>query len=125
VTHPAGGIDDVVHHRHRLGILTIAGEARQVEFGYLREALELTAGNLNRHLAVLEEAGLVQTTKGYVERRPRTWVSITREGRNALAAEISALERLVQRHRGSPASEPGSPASEPGSPAGEPGAAPA
>ncbi len=99
MTHPTGALNDVVHHRHRLGILTIASEAEQVEFGYLREALDLTAGNLNRHLAVLEGAGLVAIVKGYAGRRPKTWVRITRGGRKALAGEMAVLEGLVRTHR--------------------------
>lgn len=98
--HPTTGIDDVVHQRHRLGILTIAAESKRVEFGYLKEALELTGGNLSRHLTVLVDAGLLDMEKGYDGRRPKTWVSITRAGRAALAAEISALRALVARHDG-------------------------
>jgi DNA-binding MarR family transcriptional regulator len=87
-----------VHQRHRLGVLTITAEAT-AEFGYLRNALGLTAGNLSRHLTVLAEAGLVHVDKGYAGRRPRTWVRITGQGRAALAAELSALTELVRRHR--------------------------
>ena len=89
--HPTNGLDDTVHQRHRLGILTITAEARRADFGYLRDALGLTPGNLSRHLTVLEEAGLVQVEKGYEGRRPRTWVRITRAGRAALATELSTL----------------------------------
>ena len=96
--HPTNGLDDTVHQRHRLGILTITAEAR-ADFGYLRDALGLTPGNLSRHLTVLEEAGLIQVEKGYEGRRPRTWVGITRAGRAALAAEVDALAELVRRHR--------------------------
>src|SRR6266702_6950420 len=98
--HPTNGIDETVHQRHRLGILTIAAEAQRAEFGYLREALGLTPGNLSKHLTVLEEAGLIQVEKGYEGRRPRTWVGITSTGRAALAAEVDALAELVRRHRG-------------------------
>ena len=98
--HPTNGLDDTVHQRHRLGILTITAEAR-AEFGYLRDALGLTPGNLSRHLTVLEEAGLVHVEKGYEGRRPRTWVRITARGRAALAAELAALTELVRRHGGS------------------------
>ena len=94
---PTRGIDETVHQRHRLGIPTITSEAERAEFGYLREALELTAGNLSRHLTVLEDAGLIQVEKGYHGRRPRTWVGITRHGRAALAAELAALAELVRR----------------------------
>jgi DNA-binding MarR family transcriptional regulator len=95
--HPTSGLDDRVHQRHRLGVLTITAEAERADFGYLRDALGLTPGNLSRHLTVLEEAGLVQVEKGYEGRRPRTWVRITRQGRAALAAEIATLSELVRR----------------------------
>ncbi len=97
--HPTSGLDDVVHQRHRLGVLTITAEA-QADFSYLRDVLGLTPGNLSRHLTVLEEAGLVEVAKGYEGKRPRTWVRITRPGRAALAAELAALTELVSRHRG-------------------------
>jgi DNA-binding MarR family transcriptional regulator len=96
--HPTNGLDETVHQRHRLGILTITSEARRAEFGYLREALDLTPGNLSRHLGVLEGAGMVKVEKGYEGRRPKTWVSITRRGRAALSAELDALGALVRRH---------------------------
>jgi DNA-binding MarR family transcriptional regulator len=97
--HPTSGLDDTVHQRHRLGILTITAEAG-AEFGYLRDVLGLTPGNLSRHLAVLEEAELIKVDKGYQGRRPRTWVRITRRGRSALAAELAALTELLRRHGG-------------------------
>lgn len=95
--HPVNGLDDVVHQRVRLGILTIAHEARRVEFGYLRASLELTAGNLSQHLAVLDGAGLISIEKGYEGRRARTWVSLTKSGEMALRDEIAQLKRLVQQ----------------------------
>lgn len=96
--HPTAGLDETVHQRHRLGILAITSRSRQADFGYLRETLGLTSGNLSTHLTVLEDAGLVRVDKGYEGRRPRTWVSITRRGRAALAAEMRALTRLVREH---------------------------
>ena len=95
--HPANGLNDVVHQRVRLGILTIAHEARKVEFGYLRESLELTAGNLSQHLAVLEKAGLVTIDKGYAGKRARTWITLTKAGRAALREEIDQLRQLIEQ----------------------------
>ena len=94
--HPANGLNDVVHQRVRLGILTVAHEARQVEFGYLRTSLELTAGNLSQHLSVLESAGLITIDKGYEGKRARTWVSLTKAGRTALREEIEQLKLLIR-----------------------------
>jgi len=98
--HPANGLDDTVHQRVRLGILTIAHEARRVEFGYLRAELELTGGNLSQHLGVLEAAGLVEIEKGYAGRRARTWITLTEAGHAALADEIARLKQLIGRVEG-------------------------
>jgi len=95
--HPVNGLDDVVHQRVRLGILTIAHEARRVEFGYLRTNLDLTAGNLSQHLTVLENAGLISIEKGYEGKRARTWVNVTKAGNAALRDEITQLKRLINQ----------------------------
>lgn len=96
-SHPTNGLDDTVHQRVRLGILTIAHEARRVEFSYLRTNLELSAGNLSQHLGVLENAGLITIEKGYAGKRARTWVTLTKAGRTALGQEIANLKLLINR----------------------------
>jgi DNA-binding MarR family transcriptional regulator len=95
--HPITGLDEVVHQRVRLGILAIAHEARRVEFGYLRVQLDLTAGNLSKHLTVLETAGLIGIEKGYEGKRGRTWITLTAAGGTALAEEIDRLKVLIAR----------------------------
>ncbi|MFE7978635.1 transcriptional regulator [Streptomyces shenzhenensis] len=95
--HPTQSLDDTVHQRVRLGILTVSKEADRVEFGFLKKQLAVTDGNLSRHLKVLEESGLITVEKGYAGRRPRTWIALTRNGAQALDAEIRALRALVRR----------------------------
>jgi DNA-binding MarR family transcriptional regulator len=95
--HPVNGLDDVVHQRVRLGILAITQEARKVEFSYLRNTLDLTAGNLSQHLTVLENAGLITIEKGYEGRRGRTWIQLTKGGRRALHDEVAALKSLIHQ----------------------------
>jgi DNA-binding MarR family transcriptional regulator len=97
VTHPALKLDDTVHQRVRLGILALLQEAKRAEFSYVRDALDLSDGNLSRHIQVLDEAGLVKVEKGFEGRRPRTWVSATSEGRAALNQELKALRELISR----------------------------
>ena len=95
--HPANGLDDVVHQRVRLGIMAIAHQARQVEFGFLRTKLQLTAGNLGQHLTVLQKAELIHIEKGYEGKRPRTWVNLSAAGQAALRDEIAHLKQLIQQ----------------------------
>lgn len=102
--HPANGLADVVHQRVRLGILIIAHEAQRVEFSYLRSNLDLSAGNLSQHLGVLESARLITIEKGYAGKRARTWITLTKAGRAALAEEIGQLKLLINlvEHRSTP-----------------------
>ncbi|MCO5994981.1 transcriptional regulator [Actinoallomurus rhizosphaericola] len=106
MTHPANALDDVVHQRIRLGILTVTHEARRVEFGFLRTTLDLTAGNLSQHLTVLEKAGLVEIEKGYEGRRGRTWIALTAAGKKALYDEIAQLKQLIRQVEEAPAAGP-------------------
>lgn len=99
MTHPSSDLDEVVHQRARLGILAVLAESRRADFGFLRKTLDLTDGNLSRHLQVLESAGLVEIEKVFESRRPRTWVRATPQGRKAFAAEIASLRALLDRVR--------------------------
>lgn len=95
--HPTSGLDDVVHQRVRLGILAVTHEARRVEFSFLRDTLDLTAGNLSQHLGVLEKAGLIDIEKGYEGRRARTWITLTKAGAAALRDELATLKALIRQ----------------------------
>ena len=63
-------------------------------FGYLRSQ-DLPAGNLYRHLSVLQGAALVTIEKGCLGRRPRTWIEITKLGRTAFQAEVATVRAVL------------------------------
>lgn len=97
MTHPSRRLDDAVHQRTRLGILAVLCETGRVDFSYLRDALELTDGNLSHNLARMQDAGLTQIDKVPDGRRIRTWISATPAGRSALDDELAALRDLLAR----------------------------
>ena len=76
------GLDRVLHEKARLGILTsLSTRPEGLLFGDLKRLCALTDGNLNRHLEVLQEAGLVEVWKRFEGRRPQTLVRLGAEGR--------------------------------------------
>jgi DNA-binding MarR family transcriptional regulator len=103
MTHPTRRLDPAIHQPARLGILTAAAEVERIDFVSLRDLLELTDGNLARHLATLEEAGYVELEKGFEGRKPRTWIRATPAGREALATEIATLREIVEAAGAAPA----------------------
>ena len=91
-------LNKTIHQTVRLRImaaLVTLGPNDKVDFMYLRDLLEVTAGNLGAHLRKLEDAGYIAVQKTFVKRRPRTYVSATDEGRKVYKEHISALESII------------------------------
>ena len=105
-SHPIHRLDDDVHQRVRLGILAVLGSVAKADFPHLKATLEVTDGNLGRHLQILQQSGLVSIDKrDDGDGRQRTWVKITRKGRAALRREVQALNDLIaqiERHQRAP-----------------------
>lgn len=92
-------LNDIIHQPARLRImaaLTALSPEVQVTFGYLKDALDLTDGNLGAHLHRLEEAGYVTITKTFVRKKPQTYVEATEAGRKAFADHTAALREILE-----------------------------
>jgi DNA-binding transcriptional ArsR family regulator len=91
------GLDRVMHEKARLGLLTsLMAHPKGLAFGDLKQLCGLTDGNLSRHLLVLQEAGLVEITKGYEGNRPHTTCRLTKTGRRRFLDYLAVLEKLVR-----------------------------
>jgi len=89
-------LERVMHEKARLGLLTsLMAHPAGLLFGDLKELCSLTDGNLNRHLKVLQEAGLVEVWKGMKHKRPQTLCRITPSGKQRFLEYIEALERVI------------------------------
>ena len=92
------GLDRVFHEKARLGIVSsLIGHPDGLSFSDLKSLCDLTDGNLNRHLQVLEEAGCVQLVKGREGNRPRTLCILSDEGRCKFAEYLKVLEQVVHK----------------------------
>ncbi len=92
-------LNETIHQPVRLRImaaLVTLEQGIEVDFTYLRELLEVTDGNLGAHLRKLEEAGYIAVNKTFVDRKPRTFVSATPEGRKVFEQHVAALEAILK-----------------------------
>ena len=90
------GLERAIHEKARLGILTSLMTRRDgLLFTELRQLCSLTDGNLNRHLKVLQEAGLVDVWKGSQKKKPQTLCRLTPEGRRRFLEYVTVLEQVV------------------------------
>jgi DNA-binding MarR family transcriptional regulator len=92
-------LNETIHQPIRLQVMaalvTLKPE-EEVDFTYLRKLLNVTDGNLGAHLRKLEEAGYIAVNKTFIERKPRTFVSVTPAGRKVFSEHVAALQAILK-----------------------------
>jgi hypothetical protein len=84
--HPRAG---AVQHRCALAA------ADEAEFSAVRDSVEVSDSVLSWQVGTLEAAGYVKVRKGYVGKRPRTWLSLTTAGRAAYERHLAARRAIA------------------------------
>jgi DNA-binding MarR family transcriptional regulator len=87
-------LDRRVHDPARLSILTALSACERADFLFLQRITGLTKGNLSSHLSKLEETGLVETEKRFVNKKTQTLVRLTGEGRETIESYWKDLQEL-------------------------------
>ena len=93
-----GELDPLIHVPTRLKIVaTLAAlpDGDALSFTRLQDLIGLTPGNLIIHLRKLEDAGYLSSEKTRNGTAPKTTVTLTIKGREALGAYTQALRDLL------------------------------
>lgn len=93
--HPRHELDDLLGHPVRFSIVAMLAAADRAEFAFVRDNVEVSDSVLSKQVGALEEAGYVKVRKGFVGKRPRTWLSLTADGRRRFARHMSALREIA------------------------------
>jgi DNA-binding MarR family transcriptional regulator len=77
-------------------MVALLAAASKVEFSFVRDHVEVTDSILSKQMSAMEQAGYVKVDKGFIGKRPRTWLSLTKEGRQAFERHLAALREIAQ-----------------------------
>lgn len=89
-------LDQLIHERVRLGIVSALAVNGTLPFTALRDLLGTSDGNLSAHARRLEDAGYVLCHKSFEGRTPRTDFELTSRGRRALQAYLDHMESIIR-----------------------------
>jgi DNA-binding transcriptional ArsR family regulator len=92
----APDLDQVIHERVRLAIVSALAVNDSLSFNELKSLLKTSDGNLSVHARKLEDAGYVICLKGYDGRVPRTEFRLSAAGRKALERYLEHMEALIR-----------------------------
>lgn len=94
-------LDQMIHERLRLGIVSALAVNETLSFADLKRLLNTTDGNLSVHARKLEDAGYLQCKKFFQGRTPRTEYSLTPSGKKALEKYLEQMEGIIRGARNS------------------------
>ena len=89
-------IDDLIHSRIRLAIMSVLASIDQADFTFIRDQINATDGNLSVHMRKLEDAGYVIVNKQFEGRKPISRYALTANGRDAFQAYVDHLENMIK-----------------------------
>ncbi|UTW60743.1 transcriptional regulator [bacterium SCSIO 12741] len=89
-------LDKTFESRVRLGIMSILMVNDWVDFGHLKEMLQVTDGNLASHISGLEKLEYIEIRKQFIGKRPNTSFRVTPAGKKAFQNHLAALEALLK-----------------------------
>ena len=70
---------------------------QSADFLFLQNQTQMTPGNLSAHLSKLEDAGYVEVTKEFIERKPHTALALTKKGREAFKEYRKKVKQFVEK----------------------------
>ncbi len=94
-SHPRHRLEELLNSPVRFSITATLAGAANAEFSFVRDTIEVSDSVLSKQVSALEAAGYVQVKKGYVGKRPRTWLSLTPSGRDAFERHLDALREIA------------------------------
>lgn len=92
-------LDQLIHERTRLGIVSALAVTQVLTFSELKSLLGTTDGNLSVHARKLEDAGYIQCAKSFSGRIPRSEYRLTSPGKRALEKYLAHMEALIHNVR--------------------------
>ncbi len=95
VPHPRHRLSETLHQPVRFSIAAALAATESMDFGTLRDRIQVTDSALSKQLTILQAAGLIQVKKGFVGKRPRTWLSLTAAGSEAWRGHLATLQEIA------------------------------
>jgi DNA-binding MarR family transcriptional regulator len=92
---PLADIDPIIHAPARLRVMTYLYVVDSIDFVYLKRVTGLSWGNLSTHLTKLEEAGYVKINKSFQDKKPKTMIQLTEQGRQAFRDYKDEMQQVL------------------------------
>lgn len=88
-------LDPILHSQLRLAVVSILVSVKEVDFTFLKEKTESTAGNLSVQISKLKDAGYIEIEKKFKNNYPLTTCKITKKGIVAFENYVKIIQEYL------------------------------
>ncbi len=98
--HARHKLDAIIHSPVRFSIVAALVGVDEAEFGHVRDAIAVSDPVSSKPAYLLEDAAYLKVRKGHIGRRPRTWLALTKNGRQAYDQHLAAIRTITNGQTG-------------------------
>lgn len=88
-------LNPLLHSQLRLAIMSLLVSVEEADFSYIKEQTEASAGNISVQMSKLEEAGYIDISKSFKNKRPNTSYRITPKGIEAFEEYVQTIQQYL------------------------------
>lgn len=91
------GLNPILHSELRLAVVSLLISIQEADFMYIMEQTKSTGGNLSVQIEKLSNAGYIEVTKTFKNKRPCTICKITVDGISAFEEYVEAIKSYIEK----------------------------
>ncbi len=88
-------LNPLLHSQLRLAIMSLLISVEKADYKFIKEKTEASSGNISVQIGKLEEAGYLEVTKTFKNKRPNTSYTITQQGMKAFEEYVNTIEQYL------------------------------
>ena len=95
-THALEQLSPLLSNPTRLALVAGLDGCVKSDFQTIKQQLSVTDSTLSKHITALEKEGLVDVKKGFVGKKTKTTLSLSKKGREVFEAHMQGLKEIAR-----------------------------
>lgn len=88
-------LNPLLHSQLRLAIMSLLISVEKADYNFIKEKTEASSGNISVQISKLEDAGYLEVTKTFKNKKPNTSYKITQKGVEAFEAYVNNIQQYL------------------------------
>lgn len=88
-------LNPLLHSQLRLAIMSLLISVEKADYKFIKEKTEASSGNISVQISKLEDAGYIDVSKTFKNKKPNTSYKITQKGVKAFEKYVNNIQQYL------------------------------